>query len=219
MSQTQADPKVRKNSTIKRIAFVLVGAVVVALVGLGVANLLGFSPFHAGKNDRDRPALLKSIQDVSQYHAAVGNFEVVIDDKTDDTWVPPIISGRRTLFVAAGTVNAYVDLAGLAEKDLSLSPDGKSAKIRLPEAQLDKANLDLARSYTYSQDRGVLDRIADAINIPEQEKKMQILAEKKFTEAAEKSELRKRATENTKSMLTGMFGSLGVQVTFDNAVG
>ena len=199
---------------VKRIALGVVGAVVVALAALGVANMLGFSPFNSGKGDRDRPALLKSIQDVSQYHAAVGNFEVVIDEKTDDTWVPPIIAGRRTLFVAAGTVNAYVDLTGLADEDLALSPDGKSAKIRLPEAQLDKPNLDLDRSYTYSQDRGVLDRIADAIDMPEEEKKMQILAEKKFTDAAEKSELRKRATENTKSMLTGMFGSLGIQVTF-----
>ncbi len=199
---------------VKRIALVVVGALVVALAGLGVANMFGFSPFDSGKDDRDRPALLKSIQDVSQYHAAVGNFEVVIDEKTDDSWVPPIIAGRRTLFVAAGTVNAYVDMTGLADEDLTLSPDGKSAKIRLPEAQLDKPNLDLDRSYTYSQDRGVLDRIADAIDVPEEEKKMQILAEKKFTDAAEKSELRKRATENTKSMLTGMLGSLGIQVTF-----
>ena len=211
--ESHADAKAKRNPVIKRVAFVLVGALL-AVAGLGVANMLGFSPFNSGKNDRDRPALLKSIQDVSQYHAAVGNFEVVIDDKTDDSWVPPIIAGRRTLFVAAGTVNAYVDLAGLADKDLTLSPDGKSAKVRLPEAQLDEPNLDLGRSYTYSQDRGVLDRIADAIDIPEQEKKMQLLAEKKFIDAAEKSELRKRATENTKSMLTGMFGSLGIQVTF-----
>ncbi|MEQ4517803.1 DUF4230 domain-containing protein [Pseudarthrobacter sp. B907] len=214
MSSIQADSNARKKSTIKRITFTLVGAVVVALVALGVANLLGFSPFQAGKNDRDRPALLKSIQDVSQYHAAVGNFEVVIDDKTDDSWVPPIIAGRRTLFVAAGTVNAYIDLSGLAEKDLNLSADGKSLTVRLPEAQLDKPNLDLERSYTYSQDRGVLDRISDAVGMPEQEKKMQILAEKKFTAAAEQSELRKRATENTKSMLTGMFGSIGIKVSF-----
>lgn len=214
MSQIHTDSKTTKNPRIKRIALGVVGALVVALAALGVANMFGFSPFNSGKDDRDRPALLKSIQDVSRYHAAVGNFEVVIDEKTDDSWVPPIIAGRRTLFVAAGTVNAYVDMTGLADEDLTLSPDGKSAKIRLPEAQLDKPNLDLDRSYTYSQDRGVLDRIADAIDVPEEEKKMQILAEKKFTDAAEKSELRKRATENTKSMLTGMFGSLGIQVTF-----
>lgn len=197
----------------KRIAIVVTGVIVLALAVLGVGNIAGFNPFQSGRPDRDHPALLKSIQDVSRYHAAIGNFEVVIDDESDDSWVPPIISGRRTLFVAAGTVDAYVDLSGLADKDLSVSPDGKSATVRLPEAQLDKPNLDLDRSYMYSQERGVLDRIADAINEPEQEKKMQILAEKKFTDAADKSELRKQATENTKSMLTGMFSSLGIQAT------
>lgn len=197
----------------KRIAKVVVGALVLALAVLGVATMAGFSPFRLGQADRDRPALLKSIQDVSQIHTVIGHFEVVIDDKSDDTWVPPILAGRRTLFVAAGTVNAYVDLASLADKDLTLSPDGKSATVRLPEAQLDKPNLDLDRSYMYSQDRGVLDRIVDAIEAPEQDK-IYKLAEKKFVDAAEESELRKRAAENTKSMLTGMFSSLGIQVTF-----
>ena len=197
----------------KRIAKVVVGTLVLALAVLGVATMAGFSPFRLGQADRDRPALLKSIQDVSQLHSVIGHFEVVIDDKSDASWLPPILAGRRTLFVAAGTVNAYVDLAGLAEKDLTLSPDGKSLTVRLPEAQLDKPNLDLDRSYTYSQDRGVLDGIADAFELPDQEK-IYKLAEKKFVDAAEESELRKRAAANTKTILTGILGGRGIQVTF-----
>ena len=77
-----------------------------------------------------------------------------------------MIAGRRTLFVAAGTVNTYVDLSGLADQDLTLSSDGKSTTVRLPEPQLDKPNLDHERSYVFSQDRGVLDAIADAIEPP-----------------------------------------------------
>lgn len=201
---------------IKRTAFVVVGALL-AVAGLGVAAMLGFSPFQMGQSDRDRPALLKSVQDVSQLHSVIGHFEVVIDDKSDETWVPPIIAGRRTLFVAAGTVNAYVDLSGLTDKDLTLSPDGKSATVRLPEPQLDKPNLDLDRSYMYSQDRGVLDRVADVFELPDQEKIYE-LAEKKFVDAAEESELRKRAAENTKTLLTGILGGRGIKVTFlDNA--
>jgi hypothetical protein len=119
---------------IKRIAIVVVGAVVLALAGLGVANVIGFSPFQLGQTDRSQPAMLKSVQDISQYHAAVGNFEVVLDVEDNVAGVPAIIAGRRTLFVAAGTVNAYVDLAGVADKDVTLSADGKSARVRLPEA-------------------------------------------------------------------------------------
>lgn len=190
----------------------MVGALVVVLVVVG-ANVNGFNPFRSFQTDRSQPALLKSIKDVSQYHAAVGNFEVVIDVEDGVGWIPGIIAGRRTLFVAAGTVNTYVDLSGVADKDLTLSADGKSVTVRLPEAQLDKPNLDHDRSYVFSQDRGVLNQIADALEVPQQAQFFK-LAETKMTSAAEASELRKQASANTQAMLTGMFGALGIQATF-----
>lgn len=204
----------------KRIAFVLVGAIV-ALAGLGVANAVGFSPFQSVHTDRSQPALLKSIKDISEYHAAVGNFEVVVLDDTKDavSWLPAIMAGRRTVFVAAGTVSAYVDLSGLADKDMKLSEDGKLVTVRLPEPQLAKPNLDHDRSKVFMQDRGVLDRIADALETPQQAQFYK-RAETKIADAAKESGLRKQATVNTKAMLTGMFGSLGIQVSFlDHAPG
>ncbi|SFT68669.1 DUF4230 domain-containing protein [Arthrobacter sp. ov118] len=122
-------------------------------------------------------------------------------------------ASRRTLFVAADTVNAYVDLSGLADKDLELLPDGKSVTVRLPESQLEKPSLDFGRSYTFDQDRGIFDRIADAFEAPDQAK-LYKLAETKFAAAAAESELRKQATENTKAFLTSLCGRLGLQVTF-----
>lgn len=202
----------------KGIVLVVVGAVV-ALGGLLATNMFGLIPFQASQVDRSQPVLLKSIQDISQYHAAVGNFEAVLDVENDVAWVPGIIAGRRTLYVAAGTVNAHVDLSGLADTDLKVSPDGKSAIVRLPEPKLDKPNLNFDRSYIYDQNRGIVDRIVDAIETPQQAELFE-LAETKLAAAAEESELRRQAAENTKAMLTGMFGSLGVQVTFlDDASG
>lgn len=199
-----------------RLAKVVVGAIVVVLAGLGVASIAGFNPwgmFQTNQIDRSQPTLLKSIQTVSRYQAAVGNFEKVIDIEDDVAGVPAIFAGRRTLFVAAGTVNAYVDLSGVTGQDLVLSPDGKSATVRLPESQLEKPNLDFNRSYIYDQDRGIADRIADAFGAPDQAK-IYKLAETEFAAAAEESELQKQATENTKAFLTSLFGKSEIQVTF-----
>lgn len=199
---------------LKGVALVVAGVLVaVALTGLGVVNMFGSNPFQVSQTDRSQPVLLKSVQELNQYHAAVGNFELVLDIKDDVAWMPDIIAGQRTLFVAAGTVNTYVDLSGLADKDLPLSPDGKSVRVRLPEPKLDKPNINFDRSYIFHQDRGIVDRIVDAFETPAQTEFYQ-LAETKMTTAAEESGLRTQAAENTKGMLTGLFGSLGIQVTF-----
>lgn len=195
---------------VKRILAWGSGVIVVALAGLYVANLLGLDLLRTTQSET---AILNSIQDTSKYVAVVGDFEVVVDDKDDNLVLPNIISGRRTIFVGAGTVNAYVDLSGLSEDDLTLSADGKSVKVRLPEAQLEKPNLDQERSKVVSQDRGVLDRINDALAVPEQAKFYK-MAEDKITAAAKESELRERASTNTKAMLTGMFGSMDIKATF-----
>jgi Protein of unknown function (DUF4230) len=198
---------------LKGTALVVVGALVaLTLTGFGVINMFT-SWFQGSQVDRSQPVMLKSIQDIKQFHAAVGNFEVLLDIEDEAGWVPGFIAGRRTLFVGAGTVNAYVDFSGFADGDLNLSPDGESLTIRLPEAKLDKPNLNHDRSGIYDQDRGIIERIADAIETPKQ-KQFFVMAETKMAAAAQESELLKQATENTKSMLTGTFGSVGIEVKF-----
>lgn len=198
---------------LKGITLLAVGAVVaLTLTGFSVMNMFTSNPFQVRQVDRSQPVLLKSIEELSQFHAAVGNFELVLDIEEDVDWMPGFIAGRRTMVVAAGTVNAYVDFSDFAEKDLELSPDGRSVTIRLPEPELDKPNLDFDRTYV-RQDRGVVDRIVDAIETPEQEKFFKE-AETKMAAAAEEADLRKQASENTKAMLTGMFGGMGIQTTF-----
>ncbi|MGO0576848.1 DUF4230 domain-containing protein [Ornithinimicrobium panacihumi] len=133
--------------------------------------------------------------------------------ETIDRSQPVLLAGERSLFVAAGTVNAYVDFSTMAEGDLTLSEDGTSVEIRLPEAQLDKPNIDQERSYLYSQERGVVNRIGDAIS-PQDQQDLYLHSEQKLAAAAEESELVERAEANTKEMLTGMFGALELDVTF-----
>ena len=48
----------------------------------------GLNPFQERQIDRSQPTLLKSIQNVSRFQAAVGNFEKVIDTEDDIAGVP-----------------------------------------------------------------------------------------------------------------------------------
>ncbi|WP_439661130.1 DUF4230 domain-containing protein [Lentzea sp. HUAS TT2] len=190
-------------------------AVAVLVVLAAVLQLTGtlsrFSPFGVETIDRSHPAVLKELRDLSQYHAATGDYEVVIDIEKDTPWLPDFLSGERTLFVGAGTVNAYVDFGKLVEEMLIISPDGRTVEVRIPEPVLDKPNLDNERSYVFDQKRGLLDRLGSVLDTKSQQE-FYLAAEKRIADAAGKSELRERATENTKSMLTGLLRALGFQV-------
>lgn len=173
----------------------------VAVLGMkGGASLLGFNEYPWSEKSADHTVILESINDVSQLQSAIGTFELVVDTGDDNAAMPDVISGRRTLFLAVGTVDAHVDLSGIKEGDLKVSSDGMSATLRLPEAQLEKPNLDHEASQVYRSDRGVLDRIADVFGSPEQAA-IFLRAETEMAAAAEKSELRERASTSARSTL------------------
>ncbi len=99
------------------------GATVVVLAVLFAGIRLSVLPglkdlFGTETRDRSGPALLESIQDISRYDAASGNFQVVVDLEKDTKFLPDAVRGSRTLYVGAGTVDAYVDLGGLKEGDV-----------------------------------------------------------------------------------------------------
>ncbi|MFB7243607.1 hypothetical protein CW362_03100 [Streptomyces populi] len=198
-------------------AFVLV--LVVLFAGLRLAVLPGLRDvFGTETHDNSGPALLKSIQDMSRYDAASGNFQVVVDLEKDAKYLPDAIRGTRTLYVGAGTVDAYVDLGRIGQKDVTVDDDRTSATLRLPHAALGKPALDPDHSYAVSKQRGLLDRIGDVFSDnPNDERAVQRLAAKHIGKAAQDSRLTARAEENTTAMLQGLLRSLGfteVTVTY-----
>ncbi|WP_037802013.1 DUF4230 domain-containing protein [Streptomyces sp. LaPpAH-108] len=201
----------------------VVTAIVVVLVllvaGIRLAVLPGIKDlFGTDTHDRSGPALLKSIQDMSRYDAASGNFQVVVDLEKDAKFLPDALRGTRTLYVGAGTVDAYVDLGRLGKNDVKVDKDRTSATLRLPHARLGKPALDLDRSYAVSKQRGLLDRLGDFFSDnPNGEQAVQKLAVRHIGEAAKDSELTARAETNTTDMLQGLLRSLGfdkVRVTY-----
>ncbi|WAU83602.1 DUF4230 domain-containing protein [Streptomyces sp. Qhu-G9] len=201
----------------------VVSAVVLVLVvlfaGLRLSVLPGLGDvFREDTHDRTGPTLLKSIQDISRYDAASGNFQVVVDLEKDTKYLPDSVRGTRTLYVGAGTVDAYVDLGKIRDKDVTVNKDRTSATLNLPHAALGKPALDPDHSYAVSKQRGLLDRLGDVFSDnPNDERAVQRLAARHIGDAAKDSELTTRAEENTTGMLKGLLGSLGfkeVRVTY-----
>ncbi|MGW7053427.1 DUF4230 domain-containing protein [Streptomyces sp. NPDC054887] len=188
-------------------------AVLVALLVAGgrLSLLPGLDDFFGEEtHDRSGPALLKSIQDMSRYEAASGNFQVVVDLEKDAAYLPDAIRGTRTLYVGAGTVGAYVDLGKVGEGQVTVNEDRTAATLRLPHARLGRPALDADRSYAVSKERGLLDRLGDLFSDnPADERAVNRLAARHIAEAAEESELTARAEKNTTGMLQGLLRSLG----------
>jgi hypothetical protein len=192
----------------------IAGALAVVMIGFGLVGLVPrLNPFGTDTIDRSQPALLQSIRDLSEYHAAAGDFQVIVDVERDVRFVPSAIAGRRSLFVAAGTVDAFINFGNLTEDGLKINEEAKTVEVSLPGAELAPPNLDQERSYLFDQQRGAFDRLNDLITPPDQQE-FYVSAERKIAEAADKSDLRNRAEQNTRAMLTGMLQALGYQVSF-----
>lgn len=203
----------------------LLGVVIVVMAGLVVVPSWRPSwlpslrnPFTEETTVRSGPVVLQSVQDLSRFTAASGNFEVILDVETGRRFIPDIIAGERTLFVAAGSVDAYVEFGGLTEGAIVLDEANNAVEVTVPAPELTEPNIDNERSYVYAQERGVINRFGDFLDDdPEQLQEVLVLAEERIAEAATESELPQRAEENTRRTLQGMLGSLGfdvVTVTF-----
>jgi hypothetical protein len=165
------------------------------------------NPFATSTVDRSQPAVLQSIQNMSDYVAATGNFQIVVDLKQEADYLPSALLGSDTLYVAGGTVQSFVDLG---RASVTVSGDRRSATIVLPPAQLGQTALNPKESYVFAQNRGLFNRIGDFFSgNPGDQQKLSILAASKIQTAAGASGLTQRAEQNTQSMLSGLLRSLG----------
>ncbi|MEU5693841.1 DUF4230 domain-containing protein [Actinosynnema sp. NPDC020468] len=169
--------------------------------------------FGTDEVDRSQPPILQAVRDLSQYHAAAGEFQVVLDIENDVRYVPAALAGKRTLFVAAGSVNAYVDFGGLKDEALKVDQEKKTVALALPGARLDKPNLHQEKCYVFAQERGLWDRLTSLVETQDQQP-FYVAAEQKIGDAAKESGILAKADDNTRSMLTGLLGALGYAVTF-----
>ncbi|MDP9461066.1 MAG: DUF4230 domain-containing protein [Actinomycetota bacterium] len=214
-----SEPAARRRRIPRRLLAAGIGLAVLVPVGVQLADLLPDEPFGQEVVDRSTTPLLLALDDLHEYHAATGTFQVVVDREVDTRYVPSVISGERVSFLATGTADAYVDFEGLDAGRVALSADGTSATIVLPAPRLGEVRIDPAESRVLDRDRGLVERVGDAFgDNPVDDSELYALAEDRLSAAAAGSNLRERAETNTAAMLTGLARSLGVDevdVRFD----
>ena len=210
MSPLRGSPR-RPRSGVILLVVTVVAVVAVAGAG-GLGGLLpNLNPFASETKDRSQPAVLKSLERLSEYRAATANLQVIVDVEKDAKYLPPFIKGERTLLVAAGNVDAVVDFKGLGRRSVTVSRDRRDVTVRLPAARLSEARLDLARTRVYDRERGVLDRIGGVLDEDrDRDRELFALAERKLRDAAEADgSLRGAAQRNTELMLSNLLRAVG----------
>ena len=176
-----------------------------------VAHLPGsLNPFDTKTVDRSQPPVLQSIESIGEYRASSANLQLVVDLEKDTRFVPSFIKGDRTLFVAAGNVDAGVDLGSLDPDAIEVDEGRRSVRVTLPAPRLYDPEVDLDRSYLVSRERGVLDRIGGFLTDNGDQRDVLLLAEDRLSEAAAADpRVLEQARTNTRAMLTALLGSLG----------
>lgn len=189
---------------------VVVGALVLAAVAVGWK--LFRDPFSTTTIDRSPPPVLTSIQSIAEYHAARGNFEVLVDLEKDVKYLPKVLAGKRVVFAGVGTVDAYVDFSTLDASAVRIVDDGKAVVVAVPEPRLADPALDPAQSRVVASDKGLFDRIGDLFSgDSSSEQELYVAASAKISDAARATNLLEQAKENTTKLLEGLLGGLGFE--------
>ena len=215
----------RTERRFSRLAGLITAAGVVTLtvfVALFAAVLVGWSPFRTETVDRSAPVVLEQLQDIARYRAASGEFSELIDLEDDVRLMPDFLAGERTVMVAVGSVDAEVDFSRLDADHITVSADGKHVEIHLPPAELSEPDLDMNRTHVATRSRGLANRVTEALTSNAQDDSgIYQKAQQQIAAAASTTELRTRAEDNTRAMLTGLLRGLGydeVVVSFDAPV-
>lgn len=208
-------------TTITVVCLAIITLSLVVLAVFGVVSAI--NPFGSETVDRSGPAVLESIRELQEFTAAEGTFTQDVDIETDASWVPSFISGQRVVALVTGTVRGTVDFSGLADDAVTVSDDGKSINVNLPEPVLSDVDIDESSARIIARDRGLMDRIDDffAAN-PIDDTGLYVAAEKKIEAAARETDLLGEAKANTEEWLTSFLRAAGfetVVVSWERAPG
>jgi hypothetical protein len=190
---------------------VIVGAVALTVMFV-LPRLFGGigALFDEQEVDRSGPVLLQAISELNDYDAAAANLQVMVDLERDTRYVPRMLKGERTKYLASGVARAGVSFSNVSPERVVVDPVTKTVTITLPHARITGVTLDPSRSEVVSHQRGLVDRIGSALgDTTTVDQRLIETAQLRLQRAATESAVIAEAERNTRHMLTTLATSLG----------
>lgn len=194
-------------------------------VGLGLAGAVAFAGlqlvdgiggflsnplselFRSERREQVEPAVLHALRDADELRAATAQLEVIVEIEDDTRFVPDFLSGQQATFLAAGAVDATVDLG---EARVKMADNG-DVVVSLPSPVVDGVRFDHDRSRILDRDRGLFDRVGDVFtDNPSDDSDLYLLAEGQLRRAAAEGELLERAESSAKRTVEQLLADSGV---------
>ncbi|HEX2183077.1 MAG TPA: DUF4230 domain-containing protein, partial [Rubrobacteraceae bacterium] len=145
----------------------LVLAFVIVLVGVGLGVAISTQGFmerlpvvgpllfeEEQAQTTTSPVVVEGIQDLNQLATVRWRESVIVTRESGGTDLEQFLVGEKVLLVAAGDVEAGVDLESLDRDDVRVS--GETVTIRLPEPEILSVSLDEGATGVYDRDFGPL---------------------------------------------------------------
>ena len=188
--------------------YVLLGLLTVSVVVLGALVLFPQTPPPPGNVVvNPTPSLLTAVKDIARLETTEVHVEKVIDLTDRQSRLFGLIQVTDAiLLVAVGCATIGVDLGKLREDDISMDPESKVAKLRLPNPELLGAALDERATYVYTRQTSTLAKRNEGLET--QARREAVAAIEK---AATTEEVMERARAQAEKQLTSLLTQLGAK--------
>lgn len=199
--------------------FVTTLALALVIVMLGVALGVGISRLDfaermplVGPLLQERPArtttspvVVEGVRELDQLATVRVTESIIVTRESGGDVLDRLFSGEKVLLVAAGNVEAGIDLSEVGEDDVRV--EGKTVTISLPEPEVLSVSLDEQKTRVYDRDYSPLNLRPDDDLVEE----ARATAEEKIEAAARENGVLETAETNAKGSIGAFVEALGFE--------
>lgn len=188
------------------LALVIVVLSIALGVGLAGVRVPLLGPLFGGETATTTgPVVVEGVQRLDRLATVRWTESVVVTKESDGSSLERFLTGEKIVLVAAGEVEAGVDLASLRPDDVEVN--GEKVSIRLPAPEILSARLNQERTAVYDRDQGLLRLRPDDAMVGEARRD----AEEEITATARENGILDYARDNAEESIRAFVESLGFE--------